>query len=45
MSCLILALIEEVLMKLDLLFLFFTGRLGIHHIEQVPTFVPRTLEL
>ena len=36
MSYLILALTEKVLTKSDLLFLFFTGRLGIHHIEQVP---------
>ena len=32
-------------MKLDLLFLSFTGRLGIDHIEQVPAFRPRSLDL
>ena len=45
MSYLILALTEKVLAKPDLLFLFFTGRLGIHYIEQVPTFIPRSSDL
>ena len=45
MSYLILALTEKMLTKPDLLFLFFTGRLGIHHIQPVPEIVPRSLEL